>query len=207
MGPFQRSGNAWVTLAQLIMIPVVVAVLIMVVMEIRSTRETTKNVSAVARTTRVDCTHRDAHGDCDHVKLTPVVPVAAVSPSYKGAGQQLFAPLGSASLGKPEPKQLCVITLPPTGANQAMSFCTDFRNVHVFAKAYDRGDGTYAMINYHTAHADDGPMGGSIFTTTFTDFITVYVQTEAERVQWQTDLDSLQKSLYSPRPVKLDYGR
>ncbi len=118
---------------------------------------------------------------------------------------QLYTPIAEASLDMSPPLQLCVTTLrTPTGSSltEPQTFCTDFHNVHVYAdeKAI-AGNGTYADVNWHWARGGNSPF---TFTTQWTDFITVHVQTEAERLQWQTQMDNLHHRLTAPRAVTLD---
>lgn len=148
----------------------------------------------------------------DGLKIPPAHPL--------NVKQQLFSPLAAANLDRHDPTQICVSTLPSGRTehtdgewHEAQAFCTDFRNVHIFVSEAIGGErtslgsilgGTYASINFHYAHRNVGYGTADLFTERWTDFITVYVQTEKERQQWQTQIDYYQRRLYSPRPVKLE---
>jgi hypothetical protein len=115
--------------------------------------------------------------------------------------QQFLSPISNAKIELsdkvPATAIFCVSTLEPTGPFTSMNFCADFHNVHVYntGKKYL---GTGALISYHDANSEYG------IVQTYTDFITVYVQTEAERLQYQKGLDAFTRQLYEPRRVPLE---
>src|SRR5271157_3203464 len=116
----------------------------------------------------------------------------------------LFTPLKESSMGfnTENRRILCVDTL-PNPLEQSEKFCTDFQKVHVFVSEKAQ-QGTYADINYHIATPDEGEVSKYAGHQRFTDFITVYVQTEKERKQYQSELDQQAVRLYAPRAVALE---
>src|SRR5271157_1293950 len=119
----------------------------------------------------------------------------------------LFSPIISASLDKVPAQnlkvhQFCVSTLPNT-EYASEQFCTDFRNVHVYADGSRIDVGTFARIDHHVSRWDYGYGLGSLMASDFTDFITVYVRTEKQREQYQDEMNRYYRRLYAPRDVAL----
>jgi len=147
------------------------------------------------------------------VAMVIVNPMNGKKSTGPAENHQLFTPIAEASLNKVGAQLLCVTTLrtknfwrddqtQTSGSTlvEPQTFCTDFHNVHVFAdeKAI-AGGGTYADINWHWARGDDNHM----FQTQWTDFVTIHLQTEAERIEWQSRIEEYHRTLTSPRDVKL----
>lgn len=117
--------------------------------------------------------------------------------------EQLFAPLTYASLDKVDAKMFCVTTLADKTADGEM-YCTNLYNVHVFvSEKAQNGNGTYADIVSRWATSAVQPAR----LERFTDFITVYVQTEAERKQYLDEIAYYESKHYAPRAVSLDTPR
>jgi hypothetical protein len=123
--------------------------------------------------------------------------------AFSGERHLSAAPVLSATLGKSDNPRLLCVTVLSDAEKDSKVYCTDFRNVHVYA---DAKDGTYADVNYHLALVSPDPFGvaNGLLPYAFTDFVTVHVQTEKEREQWVGSMARWEKSLYGPRPVPLD---
>jgi hypothetical protein len=118
--------------------------------------------------------------------------------------KELISPIISATIGRNPDAYgaiLCVVTPPPYDAVEEAQWCTDFRNVHVYVHVHQKGAGlgTWASIRYHHGRYAFGPC-----ETNFTDFITVYVQTQKEREQYLKSISEWTKLLYAPRDVPLE---
>lgn len=111
-----------------------------------------------------------------------------------------FHALTSTNLGEvaDAPRLFCVTTLRTPSVAETKRFCTDFANVHVYTDNTPGRIGTWATINWRRAQSDNYGL-----IETFTDFITVYVHTDKERLEYLETMDKWSQYLYAPRKAPL----
>jgi hypothetical protein len=110
----------------------------------------------------------------------------------------LNQPVAHVTLGwdTDNPNILCVVTLPVMHTElflkDEQQFCVDAQRVHIYVNKVSNG--TEAQINYHFDKYHSRP---------YADFITIFVQTGAERKEYLKRIKDWEAHVYYARKVML----